>query len=100
MAKIEIPFNSWSRDKIQKGIKTTTCRTGRLGKRGDFFSVDMTRYVLIGVLSYKLEIVAKQFYKEEGCKSPEEFKEVWKSLHPYAGYQSSQNVFLHFFRKP
>lgn len=99
MSKIKIPFNEWSRDKLKRKIKESTCRTYRMGKHGDFFTVGITQFVLEDVLSCKLWIVAEQFFKEEGCKSKEEFIQVWESLHPHAGYQPNQNVYLHFFKE-
>ena len=97
MTKIILPFNKWSRQKLALKLKQCTTRTHRAGKAGDNFFVGMTEFILTAVMETTLAIVARDFYKEEGCDSPEEFMKVWCELHPINKWKPEQRVFLHWF---
>lgn len=45
----------------------------------------------------KLSIVAREYWREEGCSSPDEFISIWQGIHPRKGWDSEQFVFLHEF---
>lgn len=99
MTDIEIPFNAWSVDRIKAGRKWATTRRTRKGKPGDRFLVEGELYELVEVHPVTLADVARLHYMREGCESPEEFIEVWKGIHPRAGWRPDQRVFIHLFQK-
>lgn len=83
-----LPFNAWSKDKIQKGIKRCTSRNEEYDDpRVDFKLKDMP-----------LWFVKKYLYGHgfEGADSPEEFQKVWESIHPTKGFDPNQKVIVHF----
>lgn len=97
MAEIILPFNSWSRKKLALHLKTATTRTYKAGAWGDHFHVGMVAFLLEATMKTTLQVVARDFYHEEGAATPEEFIEVWKDLHPYNGWQPEKIVWIHFF---
>jgi len=97
MSEIEIPFNKWSRDRLEQGQKTATTRTSRYGDPGDTFVVDGRKYELTHVIKVELEVVARHFWGVEGCNYPNQFCEVWKEIHPHKGYEPDWEVWLHLF---
>lgn len=99
MAKIHIPFNKWSRDRLKTGRKTATTRTKRYGNVGDTFEVDGKTYVITDVRRTKLGTVAYGHFSEEGCSRPSEFIEVWRKIHPIKGFDPHEDVWIHFFKE-
>lgn len=99
MREIYIPFNPWSKDKLDTDEKICTTRTKRYGYPGDYFYVKGVKYVLVEIRHISLNTVANDFYKEEGCESSGEFVQVWNDIHPFKGFVSEQIVYLHIFRK-
>lgn len=103
MTEIKIPFNEWSKDKLEKGIKTATSRNKMYGMPGDTFVVNLSdgehTYRLKCVTKRPLLVVAKNNYREEGCKSPEEFAEVWIEIHPHKGWTPYHQVWYHTFEE-
>lgn len=97
--QVEIPFNEWSRERMRRGKKTATSRTKRYGEVGDWFEVDGQRYELIYVTRSCLDTIKKWYYRWEGCKTPEEFVEVWESIHRRAGFRPTQKIWFHVFKK-
>ncbi len=100
---IEIPFNSWSKDKLRAGKKNATSRTKKYGERGDCFEVDLgdkvVRYEVVFISRWELDRIAINWYDVEGCDSPEEFKNVWGDIHPRKGFDPDQKVWFHLFEK-
>ena len=47
----------------------------------------------------KLSDIANDLWREEGCASPLDFKEVWARLHPRHGYRGQRHVWVHRFRR-
>lgn len=99
MREIYIPFNEWSKDKLDTDEKTCTTRTKKYGDPGDYFYVKGVKYVLTAVQRVSLQEVADFYYKYEGCGSSDEFILVWNDIHPFKGYDAEQRVYLHIFRK-
>lgn len=97
--KVNIPFQPQHEWPMILDRKTITSRTKWFGKAGDWFEAFSTRFVITYLFKYTLEGVANDFYKQEGVKSPEAFKDVWCSLHPGRGWQPKQVVFCHQFRR-
>lgn len=93
---VKIPFNDWSRSKLQFGLKCCTSRTKIYGELGDTFEVNNSTYRIEYIMRLPLIFVRDYLYREEGANSPEEFEEVWNSIHP-SGIKD-QSVYVHFFK--
>jgi hypothetical protein len=97
MSKISVKFKSYFREPMLSGVKTCTARTKRMGQPGDTFEAFGAQFELLSVEEVRLYEVAS-LWKEEGCSSEEDFKMIWKSIHPL-GYFEYERVKLHRFRK-
>ena len=97
MTEIIMPFRKDMRDKVLAGEKIATTRKTKYGFAGDTFMVGKAMCRLTEVKKIRLYAVAKEWFKEEGFKSPEEFVEVWVDIHPRIGYNPDRVVFLHLF---
>ncbi len=102
MTEVDIPFNDWSKDKLESRKKTATTRTEAYGSSGDVFKVELkngqTRYYMIwGIFHVPLQTVKNCFYRIEGCESEGEFLSVWEDIHPRKGYEPDWLVHLHIF---
>jgi hypothetical protein len=81
---------------ILDGTKTCTSRTGKMAKPGDIFTAFGQDFQVNYVWGTSLGVV-KTMWKREGVKSPEEFEEVWKTIHPVKGFDPGQLVYVHDF---
>lgn len=95
--EIVIPFNKWSKSRLNDRIKCATSRNKAYGYPGDFFIVDEIKYRLTLVVKLPLWFIAHELFETEGCKKPDEFKEVWKEIHPKKGWIDEQDVWYHYF---
>lgn len=93
--RIHIPFNTWSQERIKKGVKRATTRTRRYGSPGNTFTAQGKTFNILAITKMKLGEVTEKHYKDEGATTKEEFIEVWKSLHPNKGYNPEQIVYYH-----
>lgn len=95
-----IPFLPEFEKDIESKNKTATSRTKKYGKPGDHFKAFSMLMELTHVVRVPLFVVAKYFYREEGCKSPDEFKKVWNKIHPRKKYEDDPGrmVSLHLWR--
>jgi len=80
MTKINIPFNKWSRERLRQGCKRATSRTKKYGDVGATFIVDNQEYVILYIEERKMKDIIEQDYIIEGADSPEELREVLKSI--------------------
>jgi len=97
--QIRIPFNKWSLERLKKGNKSATSRNKKYGEIGDVFVVDGVKYELTAVCKVSLASIRDVCWDIEGCKSPDEFVEVWKDIHPRKGWNPDQKVWFHRFKK-
>ena len=95
--EIEIPFNEWSREKLEEGVKSATSRTKRYGKVGDTFKENGSKYQFTVVTKFPLWFIAFHLYKTEGCISSKDFEDIWKTIHPKKGWMGTQVVWYHHF---
>lgn len=95
--KIEIPFNRWSKNRIQKQMKKATSRYKKYGKVGDIFEVEGTSYVLDLVIHIPLWFVVEDLYRSEGAESLDELIKIWENIHPRKGYRGFDLVWYHHF---
>ncbi len=54
--------------------------------------------VLTAITEKPLKEIAEHCYKAEGAESPDEFIQVWKSIHRKKGFVPEQVVFYHEFK--
>lgn len=97
--KVEMPFLEEFRDPMLKGVKRCTARTKRYGEPGDYFEAFGKNFIFLLVTDMDLDLVAKHLWEEEGCSSEEDFKTVWRRIHPRKGFDPNWKVILHYFRK-
>ena len=95
--KIRIPFRLSFAHALFGGVKTATSRTKRYGIPGDTFIVSGRTFRLLRVKAEKLSIIPREYWREEGCSSPDEFISIWQGIHPRKGWDPEQFVFLHEF---
>lgn len=96
--EVKIPFMDEFKDVLLDGTKTWTSRTRRYGKAGDTFRAFGHEFEIVKVEKRVLWDVANHF-KEEGCKSAEHFKDVWRKLHRRKGWTPEKRVYVHIFRR-
>jgi len=97
--KVNIPFKEQFREVMLSGDKTFTSRTKKMGSYNDTFDVFSATFRINDVCRMKLNTVAYAFYKEEGCKSPDDFINIWEKIHPRKGFDPEQWVFVHIFER-
>ena len=97
MTEIDIPFRPDMVQAILDGKKSCTSRTKQFGKPGDTFTVQGKRLQLLRIEQHILAYVARYLYGAEGCRSPQEFEELWADIHPRRGFVEDEAVFVHYF---
>lgn len=98
MSVRELPFLPRFESAIRAGEKTATARTKRFGSAGDALVTPAGIPLrLLEVTRVPLAYVRNCCWKEEGCDSPEAFEDVWRKIHPRAGFRPDQMVYLHRF---
>ncbi len=84
MKNENIPFNSWSMERIKQGRKICTSRT-RIWN-------DERVYL---VLQLPLSVVRDYLWREEGADNPEEFERIWRKI--FRGrFEPQKLVYVHF----
>jgi hypothetical protein len=99
MPEVTIPFNDWSRQRIEKGIKTATTRYKKYGEPGDYFISNGVVYRIIQVIRTNIGFVAANYFFEEGALSHEDFVSVWAHIHPGRGFRPDDLVWYHLFER-
>ncbi len=97
----ELPFLPEFRTRILIGAKIWTCRTSKKAEPGELVVAypgdGQIVLRIVKVFRMHLGSVAEACFTMEGCVSPEEFKEVWRRLHPRKGFDPDQIVWVHEF---
>jgi hypothetical protein len=96
---ISVPFLPEFKERLLSGLKTATSRTKRLGRPGQCFTAFGMTFRLRAVKKWPLRWVADLMYHEEGFETPDQFKAIWKRIHPKRGYVETDLVWLHVFEK-
>jgi hypothetical protein len=96
--KVEIKFLPQFEEAMIGGYKIMTCRTKRMGNPGDTFTSFGFEFILTHVFRIPLDYVARDCWEQEGCYSIEQFKEVWRNIHPKNGFDPCQIVWAHCFQ--
>lgn len=95
---VNIPFNKWSKERLNTNGKCCTSRTRQYGIDGDVFVVEGVIYEMVTYQLFPLWFVKEFLWKLEGANSPEEFEQVWNEIHPIKKFDPNQIVGVHFFR--
>ena len=103
MSEIFIPFNEWSKARLNANHKNATSRNKRYGDVGDIFTVEIhdmkfKQYELTHVERVTLAFVRDHFYWQEGCDVSDMFVGIWNEIHPKKKFVDEQKVWLHYFR--
>ena len=99
MTWINIPFLRRWKQPMLDGVKTHTCRSEAYGQPGDRFSAFGAVFELVAVWQTTLEDVAANYYRQEGCESPQEYVGVWNEIHPRRRFVPTDTKWLHHFRR-
>lgn len=97
--EIKIPFNVWSIGKLNADFKNATSRYKKYGSKGDIFYVDGNKYIILLVVKLPLWMIANYLYNTEGCNSPNQFINIWETIHPQKGFKKDDEVWYHLFDK-
>lgn len=82
---MKLPFNDWSKSRIKQGRKFCTSRTKKYDDKQ-----------VTDIWQVTLRFVKQYLWQVEGADSPEEFEEVWNSIHPKKKFNPEQMVYVHF----
>lgn len=91
-----IPFREEFREAVVSGQKTCTARNQKYGT-----GLQLTTFGYVDVTLIErttLADVRDNLWRREGCESPQHFAQVWRSIHPRAGFRSDKRVWVHHFR--
>ncbi len=96
--RIQIPFNAWSKRKLNTGHKISTGRTKVYGEVGDIFPVDNKDYKIISILrDFPTELIVNYLWYPEGADSPDELRGVLSRI--FRGHPLPKTLNLHFFEE-
>lgn len=99
MTEIELPFNMWSRIRIDSQQKKATSRYKKYGTVGDTFKVENKNYELELVIKLPLWFVSEDLYRSEGADTLQEFIGIWKEIHPKKDFRPFDEVWYHHFKE-
>jgi hypothetical protein len=85
------------RVRMESGRKTCMMCYMRKGIPGQCFRYYGGIYVILWIQERTIESVARYLFRQEGCDSPEEFKEAWQRLHPLTPWLPKKVVTVHHF---
>ena len=99
MTQINIPFSEDMTGLVCSGKKTATSRNKQYGTIGDTFQVDNMLFKITNIEYLSLLNIASYYFKKEGFKKPQEFIDVWKSLHQATSFEPTKKVYFHTFKR-
>lgn len=99
MARINIPFNPWSKKRLREGRKVCTSRAEIYGHINDTFIAEQQEYKILGLITAPLWWVVEYLWMPEGAESKEELISVLKSIYRTDELDLDKWVWVHFFRK-
>jgi len=97
--RVKIPFLPRFEGVMLSGMKTCTSRTKKYGKLGDTFEAFDATFVIERVFKEELSNIAWFRCDEEGFQTPTDFIKCWEKIHYRKGYDPSQEVWVHQFRR-
>jgi len=96
---VEIPFLKSFEDVLLFGQKTWTSRTRKYGNPNDVFVAFGSLFTIEKVFKMSLGDIASFHFNEEGFESRQDFINIWRKIHYRKGFDPSQMVWVHQFRK-
>jgi hypothetical protein len=97
--EIEIPFNDWSKERLNLMVKRATSRNKKYGNVGDTFKVGDSKYQIELIVKLPLWFIQEELYESEGCFHNMEFEDIWVQIHPRAGWTPNKEVWYHKFKE-
>lgn len=97
MTEIDIPFNGWSRRRLNAGRKFCTSRTKKYGEVGDTFKMGGQLYEIIKIEPFRYDVIIESFYIKEGADSPGELRGVFKQIFRGKEPEADREFYVHFF---
>lgn len=97
--QISIPFMAAFRGPMRQDIKTKTSRTTIYGYPGDWFNQWGETFQIVALERWSLAYIAEKWWKQEGARNEEEFRQIWRSIHVKAGWNPAQLVYVHTFER-
>lgn len=94
---IDFPFQPEWQSRMESGQKTCTSRPRTFGRAGLCFVKWGKVYIIVRIEGRRLDDIAANLYKEEGCANPGEFIAWWERLHPKKGWCPNEVVVVHHF---
>jgi len=79
---VKLPFFERFREPMLAGVKVCTLRRDSRVKVWDRFETFGHVFEVTEVQMATPDFVGRGFWKEEGCTSEDDFKAVWKKIHP------------------
>jgi len=80
-----IPFLKGFEPVLRSGKKTTTFRSEKLVNVGEYFRAYSMDFLCTKVKRMTLQEVMDNHWQTEGVDSLDDFKEIWKKIHPRKG---------------
>lgn len=94
----DVDSHFW-RVRMESGQKTCMICYVTKGIPGQCFRYFDRLYVILWIQERSLREVAEYLFLQEGCNSPEEFKEAWVRLHPKTPWVPTKRVIAHHFMR-
>ena len=82
MAHIDnFPFSKEMTAALLDGRKCCTSRSKKYGELGDTFNVEGEVFRIVDIVPELLSDITALYYRCEGCRTADEFIDLWKRLH-------------------
>jgi hypothetical protein len=93
--EIIIPFKERFEQPILDGKKVVTRRYRKYGNVDDWFVIKGRKFILTKIYREPLCFVTEEEARKEGCNDLEEFKNIWKKIHPRREWNPSDVPWVH-----
>lgn len=99
MPLVRIPYKVRFRESLTHDVKVQTARFQKMGNVGDVFLAYGHRFIIDAVYKLDVETVARDFWADEGCDSEQDFRNVWREIHPKRQFISTETPYVHRFHR-
>ena len=93
--EIKIPFNNWSKGRVENLSKRATSRTKIYGNEGDYFVVNNKEFLILAIIKLPTNYIIKFLYSIEGAFNPEELRKQLNKI--FRGNKLPNYLYTHFF---
>lgn len=97
--QISVPFDPACREALVSGQQTVTTRRKMIGLAGSKFLAFGMVFEIVRVEPSLLEMIAANFYAQEGYPTPDAFKIGWAARHPRRGWTPGHIAYMHEIRR-